>query len=138
MILAATTLISFDIDGTLECGSPPGVIDRDALLAVRDGGCVVGSASDRPVATQVALWAALGITPAFTVLKQHLDTVRLDHPAQAYWHIGDSDVDRYFARHAAFSFLEPCEFVDAMRAHGLAKATACDEMLANVASTSYD
>ena len=41
-------LISFDIDGTLEVGDPPGVLTMDMVRRAQEKGCVIGSCSDRP------------------------------------------------------------------------------------------
>ena len=41
-------LISFDIDGTLEVGDPPGPLTMDMVRIVQDKGFLIGSCSDRP------------------------------------------------------------------------------------------
>ena len=46
----ALTLLSFDIDGTLEEGDPPGPIGMDLVVRALEMGYVVGSSSDRTVA----------------------------------------------------------------------------------------
>ena len=66
------TLVSFDIDGTLEIGEPPGLLTVGAVRAARGLGYLVGTCSDRPVAHQRELWARLGLIPDFTVLKHRL------------------------------------------------------------------
>ena len=54
-------LISFDIDGTLEIGDPPGLIPLDAVRRAIALGFVVGSCSDRPLQNPAgALEAAWG------------------------------------------------------------------------------
>ena len=40
-------LISFDIDGTLELGDPPGVPTMDMVRLVQEKGFLIGSCSDR-------------------------------------------------------------------------------------------
>ena len=50
--MSVGTVVSFDIDGTLEIGDPPGIITIDAVRAARRLGYVVGSCSDRPLAHQ--------------------------------------------------------------------------------------
>jgi len=49
------TLVSFDIDGTLECGEPPGVVTVELVRTAKRRGWLVGSCSDRPIAYQDAL-----------------------------------------------------------------------------------
>jgi len=66
------TVVSFDIDGTLEIGDPPGIITIGAVRAARRLGYVVGSCSDRPLAHQHRLWQRLELSPDFTVLKHRL------------------------------------------------------------------
>jgi hypothetical protein len=99
------TVVSFDIDGTLEVGAPPGPVTVAALRVARGLGYVVGTCSDRPVAHQRDLWTRLGLVPDFTVLKHRLADVRASFAAAAYYHIGDTDVDEHFARLAGFRFL---------------------------------
>jgi hypothetical protein len=99
-------LISFDIDGTLEIGEPPGLVTIAMVHAVKRRGYVVGSCSDRPISFQERLWERLGIVPDFTVLKHRLEDVRQRFPSQAaYYHIGDTDVDHRYAIGAGFEFL---------------------------------
>lgn len=98
-------LISFDIDGTLEVGEPQGCIEMDFVRAVRRKGCIVGSCSDRPISFQKRLWEQHDIAVDFTALKQNLDEVKARFAAAAYIHIGDTDVDEYFAEKAGFRFI---------------------------------
>lgn len=100
-----TRLISFDIDGTLEVGDPPGVIPIATVRRAHERGIVVGSCSDRPVRSQQALWEEHGLPVRFTVLKQNLSVVRAEFEAEHYLHIGDSIVDRIMAEQAGFDFL---------------------------------
>jgi hypothetical protein len=105
-------LISFDIDGTLEVGDPPGYI---TLARVREAvalGYIVGSCSDRTISHQQRMWTAHGIAVAFTVLKHQLDRIRAEFSAQQYYHIGDTNIDRYYAERAGFVFLYPDSSVD--------------------------
>jgi hypothetical protein len=99
------TLVSFDIDGTLEVGDPPGIITIAAVRAARQRGYLVGTCSDRPVAHQRQLWERLALIPDFTVLKHRLAELRAAFAAAAYYHIGDTDVDEHFAGLAGFRFL---------------------------------
>jgi phosphoglycolate phosphatase-like HAD superfamily hydrolase len=98
-------LISFDIDGTLEVGDPPGLITCEMVRMVKDLGYVVGSCSDRPISHQQRIWQGLGIEVDFTVLKHRLGELRSRFEAETYYHIGDTDVDHHFAREAGFQFL---------------------------------
>ena len=99
------TLVSFDIDGTLEVGDPPGIVTIQMVATVKHRGYVIGSCSDRPLSFQRDLWERLCIVPDFTVLKHRLADVRARFPAQAYYHIGDTDVDEHYAIRAGFEFL---------------------------------
>ena len=98
-------LISFDIDGTLEVGDPPGLISSEMIRQVQRLGYLIGSCSDRPVSYQRELWRRLAIAVDFTVLKHRLADVKRQFAAEAYYHIGDTEVDRFFAGEAGFSFL---------------------------------
>jgi hypothetical protein len=99
------TLVSFDIDGTLEVGEPPGIITIAMVRSVQRRGCLIGSCSDRTVAYQRRLWERLAIAPDFTVLKHRLADVKARFAAHAYVHIGDTDVDHRYAAEAGFEFL---------------------------------
>ena len=103
--MRGVTLVSFDIDGTLEVGDPPGVVSVSLVRAAKLRGYVVGSCSDRPVPYQQALWQRLGIAVDFTVLKHRLADVKARFAAAAYYHIGDTDVDDFYATGAGFRFL---------------------------------
>ena len=99
------TLVSFDIDGTLEVGDPPGIVPIALVRTAKRLGYVVGSCSDRPISYQRDLWERLHIAVDFTVLKHQLADVKGRFPAAAYYHIGDTDIDDHFATGAGFSFL---------------------------------
>ena len=99
------TLVSFDIDGTLEVGDPPGIVPIALVRRARRLGYLVGSCSDRPLGYQQTLWQRLQIAPDFTVLKHRLADVRARFAAAAYYHIGDTDVDELYATAAGFRFL---------------------------------
>jgi FMN phosphatase YigB (HAD superfamily) len=90
-------LISFDIDGTLETGDPPGRIT---------------SCSDRTVSMQQRMWEKHGITVSFTVLKHCLDQVRAQYDAEHYVHIGDTNIDKYYAELHGFVYLFPDDSID--------------------------
>ena len=101
----AELVVSFDIDGTMVFGHPPGPIMVGFVRAVLAAGHVVGSASDRTVADQSALWAAHHVDVAFVGGKHHLHEVRERFPAIRYVHLGDTDVDAHYARLAGFEFI---------------------------------
>ncbi len=103
--MSLVTLVSFDIDGTLEVGEPPGSVPIALVRTAKRLGYLVGSCSDRPPAYQQALWARLGIAADFTVLKHRLADVKARFAAAAYYHVGDSDTDAYYASDAGFRFL---------------------------------
>ena len=68
-------LISFDIDGTLEIGDPPGVLTMDMVRRARQRGFLIGSCSDRPISTQRILWEQHDISIDFAVGKMMLPEV---------------------------------------------------------------
>ena len=98
-------LISFDIDGTLEVGDPPGIITMDMVRAIKALGYVIGSGSDRPLSSQCQLWESQHIVVDFTTLKHQLADIKARFQAEAYYHIGDTDMDRYLANRAGFRFV---------------------------------
>jgi hypothetical protein len=99
------SLFSFDIDGTLEVGDPPGIISIDLVKRAKQLGYLIGSCSDRPVSYQEAMWAGLDVAPDFTVLKHRLGDIKARFAAAAYYHVGDTDIDEHFSRVAGFVFL---------------------------------
>ena len=105
-------LISFDIDGTLEVGDPPGYISMARVRQALELGYIIGSCSDRTVSHQQRMWMDHGIPVAFTVLKHHLDRVRAEFTAEEYFHIGDTNIDRYYAERAGFAYFYPDTSVD--------------------------
>lgn len=105
-------LISFDIDGTLETGDPPGSITMARVREALELGYIVGSCSDRPVSHQQRMWMQHGITVSFTVLKHQLDRVRAEFRAEAYVHIGDTNMDRHYAERNGFAYFFPDASVD--------------------------
>ena len=100
-------LISFDIDGTLEVGDPPGCVTLDMVRRARDLGYIIGSCSDRTIRNQQRIWSDHDILVEFTVLKHQLDLVRAEFHAEEYYHIGDTDLDRAAARRAGFEYFMP-------------------------------
>jgi len=103
--MTRVTLVSFDIDGTLEVGEPPGIVTIAQVREAKRLGYLIGSCSDRPIGYQAALWARLAIAVDFTVLKHRLADVKARFAAASYYHIGDTDIDEYFATGAGFRFL---------------------------------
>lgn len=99
-------LISFDIDGTLEIGDPPGILTMDLVRKAQSLGYLIGSCSDRPVNSQVRLWGEHRISVDFTVLKQNLEEVKAQFKVEAYFHVGDTEIDRFFADQAGFQFIQ--------------------------------
>ena len=105
-------LISFDIDGTLEVGDPPGPLTMDMVRIVREKGFLIGSCSDRPVSGQQAIWDQHNIPVDFVSLKHMLGDVKAKFEADVYCHIGDrEDLDKRYALEAGFDFLWPDEAV---------------------------
>ena len=101
-------LVSFDIDGTLEVGDPAGPIGLDRVRQAKTLGYIVGSASDRVRSDQMSLWTTHAIEMDFVGHKHMLDEVRerFDE-ATRFIHIGDTDVDRHYAKIHGFEFYLP-------------------------------
>jgi hypothetical protein len=105
VVTGLVRLVSFDIDGTLEVGDPPGIVPIALVRRAQRLGYLVGSCSDRPIAHQQEMWQGLRIVADFTALKHRLGEVKARFPAAAYYHVGDTDTDDFYARHAGFRFL---------------------------------
>jgi hypothetical protein len=98
-------LISFDIDGTMAFGDPPGPVPVSFVQAAIGAGHVVGCASDRTRSAQLALWAAHGTALQFTGHKHQLAALREQFPAVVrFIHVGDTHVDERYATAAGFEF----------------------------------
>lgn len=104
-----TRLISFDIDGTLEVGQPPGSVTMEMVRDAQGAGCLIGSCSDRTISNQQRLWEEHGITVDFTVLKHQLSVLVTQFDAEEYLHVGDTDLDRRVSQQAGFRFMPPEE-----------------------------
>ena len=105
-------LISFDIDGTLEVGDPPGILTMEMVRRAQEKGCLIGSCSDRPLSGQRAIWDQHQIPVDFVVSKHLLAEVKAKFEAEVYYHIGDrEDLDKKNALQAGFEFLWPEEAV---------------------------
>jgi phosphoglycolate phosphatase-like HAD superfamily hydrolase len=98
-------LISFDIDGTLEVGDPPGLITMDMVRRAQSHGFVIGSCSDRSASSQQLIWDTHEIEVDFISLKHRLDDVKERFEAERYLHIGDRDLDKQHAEAAGFEFM---------------------------------
>jgi len=105
-------LISFDIDGTLEVGDPPGYVTMNMVRRAKGLGYIIGSCSDRTVSNQQRIWKDHDISVEFTVLKHQLGLVKVEFDAEEYYHVGDTDLDRLFAGRAGFAYLTPDATVD--------------------------
>ncbi len=105
-------LISFDIDGTLEVGDPPGILTMEMVRRAQEKGFLIGSCSDRPISGQQALWDQHNIPVDFVVPKHMLSEVKAKFEADVYYHIGDrEDLDKKYALEAGFEFLWPHEAI---------------------------
>jgi hydroxymethylpyrimidine pyrophosphatase-like HAD family hydrolase len=101
---AGLVLVSFDIDGTLEAGDPPGPITFALVAEAKARGHVIGSASDRTLSEQRAIWQQAGLSVDFVCHKHRLlESTRHLH-CQRKLHIGDTSLDEYYARLAGFEF----------------------------------
>ena len=106
-------LISFDIDGTLEVGDPPGVLTMDMVRLAKEKGFLIGSCSDRTMSGQRAIWDQHNISVDFAVPKHMLPEVKAKFKADVYYHIGDrEDLDKKYALEAGFEFLWPDEAME--------------------------
>lgn len=99
------TLVSFDIDGTLETGDPAGPLRLAFVRWAQAQGYVIGSCSDRTLGEQPVMWERAGIVPDFVSRKHELAGVRAAFGCRRFVHIGDTHVDRHFAERADFEFI---------------------------------
>jgi hypothetical protein len=106
-------VISFDIDGTLEDGDPPGPLSMHHARSALALGYVVGSASDRTLGEQRRMWERHGITPHFVSHKHTLHHIAERFPSHRRVHVGDTDNDERFALAAGFEFVHVEEFPEA-------------------------
>lgn len=97
-------VLSFDIDGTLEVGDPPGGVTMEMVRKAHERGYLIGSCSDWPLSSQRAIWERYNIPVLFTAAKHQLPDVRSRVVADSYYHIGDRDVDQQVAQQAGFGF----------------------------------
>jgi hypothetical protein len=101
----AIILLSFDIDGTLELGDPPGGVTIEMVRRAHELGYLVGSCSDRPLSSQRKMWERIEIEPSFVASKHQLGDVKaqFEH-VDAYYHMGDRDTDFAAAEQNGFGF----------------------------------
>ena len=92
-----TILVSFDIDGTMEFGEPPGPVPASVVRDLVARGYVIGSASDWPRSSQQPLWSRHGVEPQFVGGKHQLHLVREQFEADRYLHVGDTEIDERYA-----------------------------------------
>ena len=98
-------LVSFDIDGTLESGDPPGPVTMDIVRRAKSLGYVIGSCSDRTHREQREMWQTHDIEVDFVSLKHELTAIRGGVVgAKRFVHIGDTSVDEHYAGIAGFEF----------------------------------
>jgi hypothetical protein len=102
-------VLSFDIDGTMKMGDPPGPVTGQMVRRARELGFLIGSCSDRPVGVQEMLWRTQELVMDFVVIKHQLPDVMARFKAKAYYHIGDRELDQQFAGQAGFGFFWPDE-----------------------------
>lgn len=98
-------LLSFDIDGTLETGDPPGPVTLEMVRRAQELGCIIGSASDRSISSQKDMWERNNIKVDFVAQKHVLIGIKERFEADYYLHMGDRELDRQFAREAEFEFM---------------------------------
>ena len=98
-------LLSFDIDGTLETGDPPGPVTLDMVRDAQAMGCIIGSSSDRSITSQKEMWEKHNIKVDFVSNKHVLIEIKQQFEADYYLHMGDRELDRQFALEAEFDFM---------------------------------
>ena len=106
-------LVSFDIDGTLEVGEPPGPITLDMVRRAKALGYLVGSCSDRPSGLQRMMWQQAGIQVDFTVQKHKMAEAREQTGADECFHVGTADRDTHYTELSGFTFLPAWTTTDA-------------------------
>ena len=84
-------LISYDIDGTLEVGDPPGPLTMEMVRITKAKGFLIGSCSDRPPSRQRAMWEEHQIEVDFVSPKHMLAEVKEKFQADAYVHISRAE-----------------------------------------------
>jgi FMN phosphatase YigB (HAD superfamily) len=100
-------VVSFDIDGTLDVGDPAGPISIATVREAKHRGYLVGTCSDRGRRDQRQLLERHGIAVDFASYKYELSALRGEFEHQRCIHIGDSEVDAFYAKRAGFEFWLP-------------------------------
>ena len=73
-------------------------------MKAKELGFIVGSASDRTLGEQTTHWARSGVEVDFVSLKHRLMELKDRFPDGPHLHIGDTELDRWFATQAGFGF----------------------------------
>ena len=107
---ASSLVVSFDIDGTMVFGDPPGAVAVETVCSLQGAGHIVGSASDRIWLDQQRLWQAAGVNLDFVILIHQLAVVKEWFPARQYAHVGDRFIDEAVADQAGFLFFHADTF----------------------------
>ena len=104
-------LVSFDIDGTMEFGDPPGILSKSDIAFLRLNGVLLGSASDRTYSTQIRMWAEYEFSIDFAIVKHKIAELKdTYHQANSFWHVGDRPIDQQTAFNSGFTFFWPDQF----------------------------
>ena len=98
-------LVSFDIDGTLETGDPPGPLLIETARRAKSLGHIVGSSSDRTLTEQMSMWGKAGFEYDFVCRKHEMIKLVSEFGAHRYVHIGDTTHDEQSAKVAGFEFI---------------------------------
>jgi phosphoglycolate phosphatase-like HAD superfamily hydrolase len=113
--LSAERLMSFDLDGTLDFGDPPGPISAHQLKKLKEKGVIIGGASGKESRFQVKRWRESGVKPHFVIVKVDIwkfKKLKTLINASEYIHIGDAPDDEVVAKKAGFNFLLPEDFIN--------------------------
>ena len=103
--LGGLILVSFDIDGTLSAGDPPGPITFAHVAEAKSRGYIIGSSSDRTLSEQAQIWRSGGIEVDFMCNKHRMIETTAHFQVTRRLHIGDTNSDEYYAKLAGFEFL---------------------------------
>ena len=91
----------------MEAGDPPGPITMQMVKKAKEHGCIIGSSSDRPLPVQQNIWDRFDIEVSFVSAKHQLPDIKTKFPADKYYHIGDTNIDKQYADQAGFTFFLP-------------------------------
>src|SRR5215831_10420566 len=101
-----TKRMSFDSDGTLAGGDPPGIITLDMMRLTHTRGALIGRCSDRTTSDQQPLRAQHNMRIACTVLQHQLADVKVQCQTEAHAPLGETDMDHCYATRAGFRCLK--------------------------------